>query len=88
MPASAFAPAGVPAPDRALGQCRSILTYEHLLNRVLGDRGSGDLRPTRTIVPKLRLKLGDDASSPAYIFAESRVGYRMPKGQTVETEES
>ena len=28
----------------------------------------------------LRRKLGDDASNPTYIFAEPRVGYRMPKG--------
>ena len=28
---------------------------------------------------ELRRKLGDDASSPAYIFNERQVGYRMPK---------
>ena len=36
----------------------------------------------RTIVSKLRRKLGDDADSPTYIFTEPRVGYRMPKGET------
>ena len=25
--------------------------------------------------------LGDDADNPIYIFTESRVGYRMPKGE-------
>lgn len=36
----------------------------------------------RTIVVKLRRKLGDDAETPTYIFTEPRVGYRMPKGAT------
>ena len=58
-----------------------VLTYEHLLDRVWGERGGGDLRPMRTIVRKLRRKLGDDAGSPTYIFTETRVGYRMPKGE-------
>ena len=51
-----------------------VLTYEHLLERVWAGKGSGDLRPTRNIVNKLRAKLGDDANSPIYIFTESRVG--------------
>ena len=59
-----------------------LLTYEHLLERVWGQRGSGDVRPMRTIVSKLRRKLGDDADNPTYIFTEPRVGYRMPKGET------
>ena len=61
-----------------------VLAYEHLLDRVWGERGTGDLRPMRTIVRKLRRKLGDDASNPTYIFTEPRVGYRMPKGRTAE----
>ncbi len=40
------------------------------------------MRPMRTVVKKLRRKLGDDADFPTYIFTESRVGYRMPKGET------
>ena len=56
-----------------------VLTYEHLLGRVWGERGHGDLRPMRTIVRKLRRKLGDDAGNPTYIFTEPRVGYRMAK---------
>ncbi len=59
-----------------------LLTYEHLLERVWGERSSGDVRPMRTIVSKLRRKLGDDADNPTYIFTEPRVGYRMPKGET------
>ena len=54
-----------------------VLTYEHLRKRVWNDRGSGDLRPMRTIVSKLRRKLGDPATHPVYIFTEPRVGYRM-----------
>ena len=58
-----------------------LLTYEHLLERVWGEKSSGDVRPMRTIVSKLRRKLGDDADNPTYIFTEPRVGYRMPKGR-------
>ena len=59
-----------------------LLTYEHLLERVWGEKSSGDVRPMRTIVSKLRRKPGDDADNPIYIFTEPRVGYRMPKGET------
>ena len=65
-----------------------LLTYEHLLERVWGEKSSGDVRPMRTIVSKLRRKLGDDADSPTYIFTEPRVGYRMPQGETKEQEEA
>ena len=44
--------------------------------------------PMRTIVNKLRRKLGDDADNPVYIFTEPRVGYRMPKGETADTDQS
>ena len=63
-----------------------LLTYEHLLERVWGEKSGGDVRPMRTIVSKLRRKLGDDADNPTYIFTEPRVGYRMPKGETKEQE--
>ncbi len=57
-----------------------VLTYAHLLDRVWGKWGKGDLRPMRTMMGKLRRKLGDDAQNPTYIFTEPRVGYRMPAG--------
>ena len=57
------------------------MTHEHLLRQVWGHEYSGDSGPTRTIVKRLRRKLGDDARDPTYIFAEPRVGYRMPKGE-------
>ncbi len=57
-----------------------VLTYEHLLQRVWGERSSGDVRPMRTIVSRLRHKLGDD-DNPTFIFTEPRVGYWMPRGE-------
>ena len=65
-----------------------VLTYEHLLERVWGEKSYGDVRPMRTVVSTLRRKLGDDADNPTYIFTEPRVGYRMPKGETQNQEEA
>ena len=56
-----------------------VLTYEHLLGRVWGGDAE-DVRLVRTIVRKLRLKLGDDVRKPRYIFTETRIGYRMAAG--------
>ena len=61
-----------------------VLRHDQLLRRVWGLPNSGDVRVIRTLVRRLRLKLNDDASSPMYIFAEPRVGYRMPKGREPE----
>ncbi len=72
---------GVPDAGRAFGQRRPALTHEHLLQRVWGPDKGEDSGPVRNIVKRLRRKLGDDASNPAHIFAEHRVGYRMEKGQ-------
>ena len=56
-----------------------VLTYDHLLKRVWGEEGEGgDIRPIRTMMSKLRRKLGDDADNPTYIFTEQRIGFRMP----------
>ena len=58
-----------------------LLTYQRLLDRVWERKeGDGDVRPIRTIVGKLRRKLGDDANHPKYIFTEPRGGYWMPVG--------
>ena len=62
-----------------------VLTYEHLLQRVWGDKSNSDVRAMRTIVSSLRRKLGDDADNPTYIFTEPRVGYRMPRGEAERT---
>ena len=58
-----------------------VVSHDHLLRRVWGQAHSGDVRVIRTLVKRLRRKLDDSASHPIYIFAEPRVGYRMPKGQ-------
>ena len=50
---------------------------EGLLRQVWGRRGSDDSDRVRTVVKKLRVKLGDDADNPAYIFNEHGVGYRF-----------
>ena len=61
-----------------------VLTYEHLLRRVWRLEGDADLRPMRSVINRLRRKLGENAEDPTYIFTELRVGYRMPKGETGE----
>ena len=55
-----------------------VCTYDTLLRRVWG-RGPGDSGLVRAFVKKLRRKLGDDASRPAYIFNERQVGYRLAR---------
>ena len=57
------------------------MTYQHLLERVWGERDQDDLRPVRTMLDMLRRKLGDDSERPAYFFTEPRVGYRMHRGK-------
>ena len=61
-----------------------VLTHEYLLRRVWGPQNSGDARLVRAFVKKLRRKLGDAATSPAYIVTEPRVGYRMAKAVSSE----
>ena len=56
-----------------------VLTHQQLLRRVWGPLYSTDPRIVRTYVKELRYKLGDDATSPRYIFTELGVGYRMAR---------
>ena len=58
-----------------------VVPHHQLLRRIWGPGHSGDMRPVRTLVKRLRRKLGEDAANPTYLFAEPRVGYRMPEGQ-------
>ena len=58
-----------------------VVPHDHLLNRVWGPQKSGGMRTLRTHLVRLRRKLGDEAETPTYVFAEPRVGYRMPKGE-------
>ena len=60
------------------------LTHERLLQRVWGPDKGEDTGPVRNIVKRLRRKLGEDASNPAFIFAVPRIGYRMEKGEEQE----
>ncbi len=60
------------------------LTHERLLHRVWGPDKGEDSGPVRNIVKRLRRKLGEDASNPAFIFAVPRVGYRMEQGNEQE----
>ncbi|MDE2783775.1 MAG: response regulator [Gemmatimonadota bacterium] len=52
-----------------------VVTHRALLRRVWGRRGSRDTARVRTVMKKLRRKLGDDAADPAYIFNRHGVGY-------------
>ena len=63
------------------------MTHDQLLQRVWRPEKSGDVRVIRTPLRRLRLKLGEDAASPKYIFAEPRVGYPMAKGKTAVRED-
>ena len=54
-----------------------VLTSEALMRRVRSGRDSGDPALVRTLVKKLRRKLGDDAARPAYVLTERGVGYRI-----------
>ena len=59
----------------------TVLTHQQLLVRVWGVGRSGDNGLVRTIVRRLRARLGDDADNPRYIFTEPRVGYWMAAGE-------
>ena len=56
-----------------------MTTYDTLLRKVWGGRENGGSARLRTVVKKLRRKLGEDAAQPRWIFAERGVGYRMPR---------
>ena len=56
-----------------------VVTFETLLRRVWAKRENADANLVRIFVRNLRRKLGDSAASPAYLFNERGVGYRMAK---------
>ena len=56
-----------------------VMSHDQLLRQVWGEGHSSDAGLVRTIVKRLRQKLGDDARNPQYLFTEPRVGYRMRK---------
>ena len=65
-----------------------VLTREQLLERVWGAKNSGDSQVLRAFVKALRRKLGDDAKNPVYILTEHRVGYRMAKPESNDSQGS
>jgi len=56
-----------------------VMTYDSLLRSVWGDRDAGDARLLQNYVMRLRRKLGDDVTHPAYISTLRQVGYRMAR---------
>ena len=57
-----------------------VTTYDSLLRQLWSGRKSGgDTTSVRAFVKRVRRKLGDNATRPAYIFTEHGVGYRMPE---------
>ena len=58
---------------------RGSPTFETLLRRIWAKPESADANLVRNFVRNLRRKLGDSASSPAYLLNERGVGYRMAK---------
>ena len=58
-------------------QAGRVVTTETLLRQVWSRRGADDNDRVRTVVKKLRAKLGDDAAKPTYIFTQHGVGYRI-----------
>ena len=52
-----------------------VVTHRTLLRSVWGRRGSSDTARIRTVMKKLRRKLGEDAANPTYIFNRHGVGY-------------
>ena len=54
-----------------------VTPYETLIRQVWTKRDKTDTGLVRSFVRRLRHKLGDDATRPAYLFAERGVGYRM-----------
>ena len=63
------------------------LTNDQLMRQVLAQRQPGDPQVVRAYVGRLSGRPRDHAYSPDYTFNESRVDYRMAKGETQEREE-
>ena len=46
------------------------------------------MRTLRTHLMRLRGKLGENADNPSHVFAEPRVGYRIPRSESQGPEET
>ena len=58
-----------------------VLTHDELLRRLWGRNRPGDPRALLTHLRRLRSSLGDDASSPIYVFTELCVSHRMAENR-------
>ena len=56
-----------------------VVHHDTLLRRIWGGRDGANANLIRMFVRTLRQKLGDSAESPALIFNQRGVGYRMPR---------
>ena len=61
---------------RSVVNAGRVVAMETLLRQVWQSRDPDDTDRVRTVVKKLRAKLGDNAAAPTYIFTERGVGYR------------
>jgi DNA-binding response OmpR family regulator len=59
-----------------------VLTHDQILQLVWGIDYSGETELVRSMVRRLRSKLGEDAQNPRYIFTVARVGYRIASPQS------
>ena len=56
-----------------------VTTFESLLQHAWSGKDTGDVNLVRNFVQKLRTKLGEEATTPKWIFNVRGVGYRMPR---------
>ena len=63
-----------------------VLTHEQVLRQVWG-ADKGDMRALRSVLLRLRRKLGEDGGDPTWIFSVPRVGYRMAEAAANEPED-
>lgn len=54
-----------------------LVTQRMALEKVWGPAHVDDTQYLRVFIQQLRLKLGDDAGDPRWIFTEPGVGYRF-----------
>jgi PAS domain S-box-containing protein len=54
-----------------------VMTHDQILQLVWGQEYYGETELVRSMVRRLRSKLGDNALDPRYIFTVAQVGYRM-----------
>ena len=56
-----------------------VVTHTQLLRRLWSADAPGNIQRLRTLMRRLRVKLGENADSSVYFTSEARVGYRMLK---------